>query len=129
MRRFLLYRFLAARRKARYWRKMARALEARLEAETWRNRGREDILCTASVRAIAGWAPEPRIAPARPMEPLHRAVAHSPKTAQSEMESLSETEQVEWEIFKEDAEVNQIPLGKARKDFLGMLRFRKAQEM
>jgi hypothetical protein len=129
VRRFLLIRLFGARRKLRYWRRYALALEKQLEGEVWRNREREDCLSSTYVRALGMFAPLERAGPAQPMSPLRRQAAKSPQTVEREWDHLTEEERTEWQIWREDAERNDVSLGKARAEFLEQLKFRKSHEM
>ena len=104
-------------------------LECQLEAETLRNRAREDSLAVTYVRAMGMFAPEPRETPAAPRMPLRRRAAQSPQTSESEWDRLTTEELLEWDIWREDAANANIPIAKAKQDFLDQLRFRKSQEM
>ena len=60
-----LLRLLRLRSQVRYWRKRAWLAEARLEAESNRNRQREDMFVSASVMGARGmWGVPPRVGPA-----------------------------------------------------------------
>jgi len=60
-----LLRLLRLRSQLRYWRKRAWLAEARLEAESIRNRQREDSFVRAAVMGARGmWGVPPRVGPA-----------------------------------------------------------------
>jgi hypothetical protein len=119
----MIHRLLGWFRKlgeSEYWRMRALKAEARLEAETWRNREREDTLATVPMRAMGMFGMTPRSAPA--------GVASQPtrllQTADP-FESLSAMDKMEFQTqWLEAAKTNGIPIDQAKRDFVLMVQRR-----
>lgn len=126
-----MIRFFKLRARIRYWKRRAlkaedvtRETKALLEAETWRNRSREDTLITVPVR-MAGMVAiglEQRGGPAySSQKPTRLTQAVNP------WEALTGIERMEWETeYLPDAIRNGVSEQAARQRFLRDLANRKS---
>lgn len=107
-----LIRLLRLRSQLRYWRQRALAAEDRLEAETWRNRNREDMFVSATVMGSRGmFGVSPRVGPAQ----LARPAQQLPLLPQQ----MTGAEQLEFNtLWLPDALQSGISRQQAEQDFL-----------
>lgn len=112
-----LFRWIHWRARSRYWRHRALKTEALLEAETLRNREREDELVTVPMRIAGLFAPPPRTGPI--LKPINR-MAPTPVTPLSDpWNALSWADKNEFDMFwKADAAAAGVPEHEARQKFL-----------
>lgn len=118
LRRWLSLRF---RLQARYWKRRALLAERLLEAETNRNREREDTFVSASVLGGRGmFGLTPRSAPA---EIPRKAI---PSQALQTYDGLTVPERMEYEVeWLPDAVRHGISPAQAKQDFMAELAKRK----
>jgi hypothetical protein len=111
------YQFFATE----YWRARALEAEACLEAETWRNRTREDELATLYVRGMGMFGLPPRTGPAG----RGASVPQLARTA-SPFDALGAVDRMEFETnWLPDAVANNVPVEQARQRFLMEIAKRK----
>lgn len=120
-RRFFRWQFW--RWRYHYWRRRAVNAERKLEAETLRNREREDTLVTVPMRLGGLWGMPARGEPAQ-----IKQVNAAPRLTQptDPWDGLSWADKQEYEMFwKQDAQAAGVPEQQARQQFLMELQNRR----